>query len=123
LALATRPVAAKDRGMYLAKGPDMSDQTDLAAIRAVVMDYLEGMIYGDADQFARAFHPKAVAAGSVEGDYFASGRDEFILEWLALDSLPRGTPFVHEIGLIDVTSDVAMVRLTDTYLATITPII
>lgn len=89
-------------------GPESS------ALRSVVADYLEGMIYGDADQLRLAFHPSAVAAGHFEGRFYLSLRDAFIAEWLALATLPRGTPFVSQIEMIDVTGDVAVVKVTDT---------
>lgn len=87
---------------------------DHSAIRAVVTLYLEGMIWGQPDKLRRAFHPRATAAGHFGGDYLYSGPDEFIPEWQGLATQPPGTPYVAEITLMDVTGDVAMVKLTDT---------
>lgn len=87
---------------------------DADEIRAVVTDYLEGMIYGDAAQLARAFHPKAVAFGRYRGQLEWDMRDQFIPSWTALGPLPRGTPYAAEVLSVDVTGDVAVVKLTDT---------
>ena len=66
---------------------------DHAALHAVAMLYLKGMIWGQPDKLLLAFHPQATAAGHFAGDYLYSGRDVFIPEWMALDPLPPGTPF------------------------------
>ena len=92
----------------------MRNDTGFDDIRAVVIDYLEGMIYGDAGQLCRAFHPNALAAGHYQGQFFATTREDFIPEWLAAGSIPRGTPFDAEITMIDVTGDIAVVKVTDT---------
>ena len=84
------------------------------ALRAVAILYLEGMIWGQAEKLKRAFHPKATAAGHFAGDYLYSSRDDFIPEWLALDPLPPGTPFAHTITMLDVTGNVACLKVTDT---------
>lgn len=48
----------------------MDPQPDTEALRLVVTDYLESMIYRDADQLRRAFHPEAIAAGHSQGQYY-----------------------------------------------------
>jgi ketosteroid isomerase-like protein len=87
---------------------------DADEIRAVVTDYLEGMIYGDAGQLARAFHPRAVAFGRYRGQLEHEGRDQFIPSWTTMGPLPRGTPYAAEVIATDIIGDIAVVRLTDT---------
>jgi hypothetical protein len=87
---------------------------DHAALHEVAMLYLEGMIWGQADKLRQAFHPKATAAGHFAGDYLSSGRDDFIPEWLSLVALPPGTPFAHTVTVLDVTGNVACLKVTDT---------
>ena len=87
---------------------------DHDALRAVATLYLEGMIWGQPDKLERAFHPKATATGHFEGAYLNSGRDDFIPEWVGLGSLLPGTPYAHQITVLDVTGDVACVKVTDT---------
>lgn len=89
-------------------------QTDTEAIRGVVTDYLEGMIYGDADQLARAFHPKSIAVGRYRGKLEWEGCRQFIPAWTAMETLPRGTPYTSQILSTDITGDLAVVKMTDT---------
>lgn len=43
------------------------------AVRAVVRDYLEGMVWGDEKRLRRAFHPGALQVGHF-GDLTSSSR-------------------------------------------------
>ena len=83
-------------------------------LRAVVILYLEGMIWGEPDKLRQAFHPKAHATGHEDGIYYHVARDAFIAEWQTLATLPPGTPYTAEITLVDVTGDVALVKVTNT---------
>ncbi len=87
---------------------------DADEIRAVVTAYLEGMIYGDADQLARAFHPRAVAFGRYHGQLEYETRDQFLRSWPGMGPLPRGTPYAAEVISTDIIGDIATVKLTDT---------
>ncbi len=91
----------------------MTNGPELEAIRAVVVDYLEGMIYGQDERLRSAMHPLCMQAGHFSGEYEFLTREEFIA---AIKSEPRqqeGTPFVHDIVLVDVTGDMAIVKVTD----------
>lgn len=88
--------------------------TDIDQIRAVVTLYLEGMIWGQPDKLRQAFHPKATATGHDQGTCLNDPREAFIADWLALGSTPPGTPYAAEMTLIDITGDVAMVKVTNT---------
>jgi ketosteroid isomerase-like protein len=90
----------------------MAQDTD--EIRAVVTDYLEGMIYGDADQLARAFHPRAVAFGRYRGKMDHETRDQFIRAWTSFGPLPRAAPYAAEVLSIDITGEIAVAKVTDT---------
>lgn len=91
----------------------MSRDRELQAIRAVVTDYLEGMIYGQPDRLRRAMHPLCMQAGHYKGSYEFFPRDEFI-EAIGPEKMqPPGTPYAAEIVSIDVTGDVALAKLTD----------
>lgn len=87
---------------------------DFDNIRAVVVLYLEGMIWGQPDKLVRAFHPKATAAGHDFGAFFNSPRDEFIPDWMKLATLPAGTPYAAALVSIDITGDIAVVKVTNT---------
>lgn len=87
---------------------------DAIEIRAVVTDYLEGMIYGDTGLLARAFHPKSIAFGRYRGQLEYEVRDQFLRSWPGMGPLPRGTPYAAEVISMDIIGDIAVVRLTDT---------
>lgn len=89
-------------------------QTDGEAVRAVMRQYLEGMIYGDAVQLERAFHPKAQIAGHWHGEYDISGRDAFIASCVVAKDQPAGTTMVFEEVSLAVTGDLAVIKLTNT---------
>jgi hypothetical protein len=91
----------------------MSAVPDSVAIRAVVTDYLEGMIHGDNERLRAAMHPLCMQAGHVNGEYEFINRDAVIA---AISGEPRqaaGTPIVHEIVFIDITGDMAAVKVVD----------
>ncbi|MGQ0566735.1 MAG: nuclear transport factor 2 family protein [Gemmobacter sp.] len=91
---------------------------EIDAVRAVVVDYLEGMIWGQTDRIERAFHPRAIQVGHFAGDYEFLSRQEFV-DWLKAEpSEPVGSPYVAEVLSIEVTGDVAVVRISDTCFGT-----
>lgn len=83
-------------------------------IRAVIADYLEGMIYGDDDQLRRSMHPLCMQAGHFNQNYEFIPRDEFIVALASLQRLPRGTPFQQDIRFISITGDIAIAQVIDT---------
>lgn len=89
------------------------DQEHLA-VRQVVRDYLEGMIWGDEDKLRSAFHPQAIQAGHFQGTYEFFPLDQFI-DWVkSAETVPPGTPYIAELISIEITGSVAVVRVDNT---------
>ena len=87
---------------------------EVDAVRAVVVDYLEGMIWGRTERVERAFHPKAIQVGHFAGVYEFLSRQEFI-DWLRTTAAtPEGSPYVAELLSVEVTGSVAVVKVSNT---------
>jgi hypothetical protein len=100
----------------MSKTMDWANEHD--AIRNVVADYLEGMVWGDEARLRRAFHPSALQVGHFSDVYEFFPLQQFI-EWLRNEeTLPPGTPITAELLSIEVTGTVAVVKLTDTCFGT-----
>lgn len=96
----------------------MSFGTEHDAIRTVVVDYLEGMVWGDEERLRRAFHPGALQVGHFGDTYEFFPLQDFI-DWLkAEETQPAGTPYQAELISIEVTGTVAIVKVTDTCFGT-----
>jgi hypothetical protein len=91
----------------------VSTKSERAAIEAVVVDYLEGMIYGQRNRLERAMHPQCMQAGHFSGSYEFFDRETFIRSVEGETALPPGTPYRSDIVSIDVTGDIAVVKLED----------
>ena len=91
----------------------MAHDNELPAIRAVVMAYLEGMIYGNEEQLRSSMHPLCMQAGHFLGKYEFMPRDEFITAIAPEPKQAAGSPIVHDYKMIDVTADTAIVKVTD----------
>ncbi len=88
------------------------------AVRAVAVEYLEGMIWGQTERIEMAFHPRAIQVGHFGQTYEFFSRQEFI-DWLRAEKTePAGTPYTADIISIEITGDVAIVRLTNTCFGT-----
>lgn len=83
------------------------------AIEGVVAEYLDGMIYGQRDRLESAMHPQCRQAGHFNGTYEFFDRETFIRSLEAEETLPSETPYTHEILSVDVTGDVAVVKVED----------
>lgn len=82
-------------------------------IRKVVIDYLEGMIWGDEERLRRAFHPDALQVGHFAGTYEFFPLREFI-DWVKNEKTEApGTSYVAELVSIEVTGTVAIAKVTD----------
>lgn len=88
--------------------------TDFDDVRSVIVDYLEGMIYGDHDRLRRAFHPMATCAGHYDGQYELALRDDFLEAWRLFPVEVPGAPYAADIVLLDITGNVAVAKVTDT---------
>lgn len=92
----------------------MTFATEHDAVRAVVIDYLEGMVWRDESKLRRAFHPQALQVGHFGDTYEYFPLDTFI-DWLkSEETQPPGTPIVAELLSIEITGTVAIAKLTDT---------
>ncbi len=91
----------------------MTSSAELQAIRGVVADYLDGMIYGDDAKLRKAMHPLCMQAGHHQGQYEFYPRDAFIASLESEQKPAAGTPYRSEIVSIDVTGDVAAVKVLD----------
>ncbi|MEW9919512.1 nuclear transport factor 2 family protein [Marimonas sp. MJW-29] len=91
----------------------MSTNSEQEAIKAVVVEYLEGMIYGQRDRLERAMHPQCMQAGHFGGSYEFFDRDTFICSLEGEAALPPGTPYRWELLSIEMTGDVAVVKVED----------
>ena len=88
--------------------------SDHDAVRQVVVEYLEGMIWGDEDRLRRAFHPGALQVGHFDQTYEFFPLQDFI-DWIKSEgSQPEGTPYKAELISIEVTGTVAVAKITDT---------
>lgn len=91
----------------------MMPVNDRHAIEEVVRDYLEGMIYGNPERLEKAMHPLCMQAGHYKGNYEFFPRDEFIEALKQEVALAPGAPFNSSILFVDITGDVAIVKVTD----------
>ena len=92
--------------------------TAFSALQAVARDYLDGMMYADEAKLRRAFHPKCLVVGHFRGRLEYDPLDAFIDACKKEGSIPSGTPYFAEIVSMDVTGDIAVVKLIDDYLGT-----
>lgn len=88
------------------------------AVRAVVVDYLEGMCWGDEAKLRRAFHPGALQVGHFAETYEFFPLEEFIAWLKGEETEAEGSPIVAELLSIEVTGTVAVAKLTDTCFGT-----
>lgn len=88
------------------------------AVRAVVVDYLEGMCWGDEAKLRRAFHPGALQVGHFGETYEFFPLEEFIAWLKGEETEVEGSPIVAELLSIEVTGTVAVAKLTDTCFGT-----
>lgn len=91
----------------------MTNAEERAGIEAVVVDYLEGMIYGQTERLERAMHPRCMQAGHFNGQYEFFDRDTFIKSLEHEEMLAPGSPYHAEIISIEITGDVAVVKVED----------
>ncbi len=84
------------------------------AVRQVVLDYLEGMMWGDETRLRRAFHPQALQIGHFDGTYEFFPVQDFIYWLKAEGAAPEGSPYQAELISVEVTGTVAVVKISDT---------
>ncbi|WP_374439722.1 nuclear transport factor 2 family protein [Pseudomonas panipatensis] len=91
------------------------DHSAEAAIRRVVEDYVEGMVFADEARLRRAFHAQAKIIGHYQGALEWLSLDAFVAAILGAGSVEVNGPPFWEIQAIDVTGDAAAVKLIDDY--------
>ena len=84
------------------------------ALQAVARDYLDGMFYADEAKLRAAFHPKCIMFGHYNGRFEESTVDDFVNEVKVLP-LARGTAYESSIASVEMTGDIAVVTVTDTW--------
>ena len=96
----------------------MTEQAkDLEKIRNTVDDYFLGMYHSDTDRLAKAFHTDSFLTGYFQGNYsrFSVG------DWLGMVGqtpapADQGEAYDMNIVSIDITENVAVVKVKDLYL-------
>ncbi len=96
----------------------MAKSNDVEAIRLVIMEYLEGMIYGQDERLRGSMHPQCMQAGHYNEKYEFMPRDEFIAAIAPEKREPLGSAIQSEIPLIDITGDIAIAKVIDTCFGT-----
>ena len=96
----------------------MKLENEQPAIEAVIIEYLEGMIYGQPDRLSRAMHPLCMQAGHYNGQYEFFDRNEFIESLSGAEKVDPGSPYKFNILSIDMTGDVAVAKVEDDCLGT-----
>jgi hypothetical protein len=89
-------------------------RAEYLALENVARGYLDGMFYGDEAALRRVFHPKCPLFGHFNGRFEESSVDDFVAEVKAAP-LPAGAPYVSAIVSMDLTGDIAIVKVTDTW--------
>lgn len=95
---------------------DNSGQAAAAAIREVLRDYVEGMVFADEARLRRAFHPNCKVIGHYQGELEWLGLDDFVAAVLAGGSAAPDSQTFWEIQALDVSGDSAAVKVLDDYL-------
>ena len=88
------------------------------AVRQIVINYLEGMIWGDESRLRQAFHPDAIQVGHFADTFEFFPFKDFLASLKAEKSEPHGSPYTAELLSIEVTGTVAIAKLTDTCFGT-----
>lgn len=87
-------------------------EAERKAIEMVVRDYLEGMVRCDLERLRSALHPLFVQSGHYKGQFEFYDRDAFIELFEGEETVEPEIEHEAEIGLIDVTGDIAIAKVT-----------
>jgi hypothetical protein len=88
-------------------------RSDEAEIRAVVAEYVDGIVGADPERMRRAFHPKACVIGNFQGEMEWSPLEEFIAAVVAEGA--SSSPPQWKLHSIDVEGDAGSAKLEDTF--------
>ncbi|MBI9075410.1 MAG: nuclear transport factor 2 family protein [Desulfatibacillum sp.] len=89
---------------------------DLDLIKETVQNYFDGMYYGKVDKLEKAFHTEAFLFGHYHGQFTHLPAKSFF-KMIASAPSPdsKGEAFDMEILTIDMTGQVAAVKVRDVY--------
>ena len=90
-----------------------SNEADIAAVTETVRTYYDGMLAGDEEKLARAFHPRACIVGNEQGELSWSNLDQFIAE--CRNAVAQAGPHDWRIDGLSFEGDTALVRLVSQY--------
>ncbi len=85
------------------------------AIRQAVVDYVEGMTFGDEARLRSAFHPDAAIVGHYNGALEWQSIDQFVAEVAASGVNAAGPGPTYEVLSIDVAGDAASAKVSNLY--------
>jgi len=96
----------------------MSENTsDLELITQTVEHYFQGMYHSDTERLKKAFHPEAYLFGYFQGAFtHASANDWFEMVKQRPAPAKDGEPYDMRIVSIDLTGEVAVVKVADLYM-------
>jgi protease I len=96
----------------------MSENTsDLELITQTVEHYFQGMYHSDTERLKKAFHPEAYLFGHFQGAFtHASANDWFEMVKQRPAPATNGEPYDMRIVSIDLTGEVAVVKVADLYM-------
>jgi len=84
---------------------------ELAALRAVTLDYLDGMVNANEQQLRRAFHPRCLVVGHYHGNLECETVDQFIAAVQSGATAAVAKSHNGRITMIDRAGDLAFVKL------------
>ncbi len=93
----------------------MQAGSELEAIRAVVLDYMEGMIFADLQRLQRALHSTCLIVGHVDAVFTTETVQQFSDAVQHAGGLPVGSDYVGEIVSIDVSGPAAMSKVNNRF--------
>lgn len=88
----------------------MGRSAEIAAVRSVIMEYVEGTAQQDPARVKGAFHPDAVMSGYIGGNKLVGSPQPFLDH---LEAEAPGAGYTAEIAQIDVTGLMATARLLE----------
>ncbi|QIE48016.1 nuclear transport factor 2 family protein (plasmid) [Pseudohalocynthiibacter aestuariivivens] len=88
----------------------MTQVSEEEAIKSVVRDYFEGVIYDQPERIRSAMHPKAHQAGHYNGEYEFFDRDTFVTSVKPENPLSPGAVYEAEFEMVDITGTAAVAK-------------
>jgi hypothetical protein len=85
---------------------------DIGQITALVRDYYDGMVFGQADTLSRVFDPEARFQGFRDAVHVRRALPEFIAMTTSPDA---AADYDVAVRLIDITGSVAVVKVQDRF--------